>query len=976
MIDRFLTIFAPPINSEFFRDRLQTNLRAMLLILIAAAALAFLFNSSVDSRVISAGLFVYLVFVLLFFSQGDMLFARLTTPFVGYIAISLLLLTGAGLHSSATPALLVVIVYARALGSGTSSIVYLVLSFIALAAAYEMEMRGMITPSAGPPSQLVDLLNLYTVLMAVSASVWFLTKNIEDDRDLAWESTQGLRENELALGEKETQYRLLADNAQDFIWTADLDFNYTYCSPSCERITGFTPAELVGKSIFENLVDEKVVENYLEIFSREMKIETESPRSGNSLAAEVEFRRKDGSDSWLEAQISFLRDDSGKVIGIVGTTRDISDRILAETRAKEIADQLRQAQKIDSIGQLAGGIAHDFNNMLVAIQGYSDLAANHESTPDEVKRYVSEIRKAALRAENLTRQLLTFSRRQAMERKPVSLNTLLTDLQSMLSRLIPANVTVDLDLGPRVHEILGDSGQLEQLVVNLCVNARDAMPAGGTLTIRTANAVIDDAEAERHANARAGDYARLSVADTGIGMESELQKRIFEPFFTTKREGHGTGLGLSVVHGIVVEHGGFITIDSTENEGTTIDVYLPKSNQTRQQRAPDDAQEAVEGGNETVLVVEDEEQVRDLATLVLSQAGYEVLTAADGQLGWDLFVKERARIKIIVCDVVMPNMGGRQLLAKVREVDASLPFVFISGYVGGPDPRNFAERYDVEFLQKPFSASALQQTVRDALDGRDERRERQRLVLAVDDNEALLHLLELDVKQLGHKILTAASGEAAIRMCERHEFDVIFMDIEMHPMNGIETTRIIRQRSDSAPRIYGLTAHFTADEREKCVAAGMDDMILKPISDQTLVSILGGKYLGQNRSIASAGPSVPLFDQELSLNLANNRAEVAEAMLRILISKLPEHRKSIGQAFDEHNFEELKARVDKLVGAVRYCGVPALSESIKRLEITVSGNNVEDTRDCIRMLNERIEELLAWQRSNPDPFQPGRTSQR
>lgn len=440
---------------------------------------------------------------------------------------------------------------------------------------------------------------------------------------------------------------MLADNAQDLIWTADLELNFTYCSPAALRIMGYKPDEMIGRSIFFPLLSERDAEDYREIITRELLPGTDEVAEPRHTFENVHFRKKDGALGWIESNVSLLRDDDDQVIGIVGNTRDVSDRIDAETRAREVADQLRQAQKIDSIGQLAGGIAHDFNNMLVAIQGYSDLAGKHKSTPHDVKRYVSEIKKAAIRAENLTRQLLTFSRRQAMESKPVCINLLLRDLQDMLSRLIPANVSVKLKLDETDYEILGDSGQLEQLIVNLCVNARDSMPSGGNLTIYSKEVRVTAEEASTHPNAVAGEYICLSVQDNGSGMDVELQKRIFEPFFTTKKEGQGTGLGLSVVHGIVVEHGGFITVDSEEGAGTTVNVYLPKSDNVSSIRSLIELNDPMPGGKETVLVVEDEEQVRDLATLVLSQAGYTVLTAADGMLGWELFSLPNRKISLL-----------------------------------------------------------------------------------------------------------------------------------------------------------------------------------------------------------------------------------------------------------------------------------------------------------------------------------------
>lgn len=960
MLQRLINIFAPPLASELARERLQYNVRAVLLILMVASILAFLFNANTGARLGSGALFLSLLFIFFYSSAGDLILARVATPLITFSAVTYFLLTGYGLQGSSTHALLVVIVYSRVLASGPATIFYLILSMIALAAAYHLELAGLIEPKSGVRSGLLELLNLYTVFIAVTAASLLVMRENETESPARNNQQRTGREPKSAF--QDNQYRLLADSAQDFIWTADLDLKYTYCSPSCERITGYKPHELVGASIFANLNSEEAAASYVDIFNREMQLEREVPGVGRHTSVEVEIRKKDGDTGWIEAQISFLRDDSSKVIGIVGASRDINDRIEAASRAEEVAEQLWQVQKIDSISQLAGGIAHDFNNMLVTIQGYSDLAMNHASMTDEVKLYVSEIRKAALRAENLTRQLLMFSRRQSMDRKPVVVNRFLENLQSTLARLIPANVRVELELDQEPFEISGDAGQLEQLVVNLYVNARDAMPGGGRLAISTTKLTLTESEASLYPNATPGDYVRIGVADTGVGIEPELQTRIFEPFFTTKRQGQGAGLGLSVVHGIVVEHGGFITVDSAPGNGTTIHVHLPKANKVKRETA-----ESRVSSHETILLVEDEEQVRDIARLTLTQAGYAVLTAADGRLGLDLFLRERGNIEAIICDVIMPNMGGREFLAMVREIDETIPFIFISGYVGDPDTRNFIEHNDVLFLQKPFSGIALQQALRTAIENRDHRPSRQRLVLAIDDNEALLHLLELDIKDIGHRIMTASDSDQGLRLCGRHEFDVIFIDVDTQPLDGIEVARILRQREAQSPRIYGLTTHLTTENKNRCLAAGMNDLIIKPVNKEALRSILGGR-VAIAKSVLATSDSVPLFDMNLSLDLSNNRIEVAEAMLRILVSRLPEHIEGIRNTFDDGDFGALTGRVEKLVAAVRYCGVPALAEATRRLEVTARGSNITDIEESIEILQERINELSNWHRNNPDPF--------
>ncbi|MEX0941150.1 MAG: response regulator [Pseudomonadales bacterium] len=332
-----------------------------------------------------------------------------------------------------------------------------------------------------------------------------------------------------------------------------------------------------------------------------------------------------------------------------------------------------------------------------------------------------------------------------------------------------------------------------------------------------------------------------------------------------------------------------------------------------------------------------------------------------------VFLAQQENIALIVCDVVMPNMGGRQLLRLVREVDDSIPFVFTSGYVGGPDPKNFAERYDVEFLQKPFSAASLQQLVRTTLDSRSQRLSHQRLVLVVDDNASILHLLELDIKELGHSIETATSGAEAIELCKRNEFDLIFMDIQMQPMDGHQATRIIRGNADTTARIFGLTAHYTEEEKKACLAAGMDDVITKPIHFDRLANLVGGKHHEDGTKPESK--PIPVFDLDVSLHLANNRTDVAEEMFKILMNKLPEDQQLINDAFTADDMDAFGQQVHKLNGAVRYCGVPALSEAINRLETLTKNCELDDIESCLNDVNNSIDELQAWRDSNPNPFQ-------
>jgi CheY-like chemotaxis protein len=328
----------------------------------------------------------------------------------------------------------------------------------------------------------------------------------------------------------------------------------------------------------------------------------------------------------------------------------------------------------------------------------------------------------------------------------------------------------------------------------------------------------------------------LTISDDGIGMPEEVSSRIFEPFFTTKQIGQGTGLGLSVVQTIVTDHRGFLKLHSVPNEGTSASIYLPCIKSGKQNTDKSIPLQKIAGGNETILLVEDEEQVRDLAQLVLGQSGYEVLSAEDGELGLQIFKENMDRISLVVCDVVMPNMGGPQLLKMINDIDSSIPFLFVSGYVGDADPAEFADQYGVKFLQKPFSASELQEEVRQILDAAAPGRLN---ILIADDSEANRNLLVIDLEELGHNVTSANDGSAALNKCRQQQFDYIFMDIQMPGLDGIETTRQIRANNPNDVTIIGLTANIRSAEKRACLAAGMSEVRTKPMSMADLERLLG-----------------------------------------------------------------------------------------------------------------------------------------
>ena len=392
--------------------------------------------------------------------------------------------------------------------------------------------------------------------------------------------------------------------------------------------------------------------------------------------------------------------------------------ILAEsvTERKQLENQLRQAQKMQAIGQLAGGVAHDFNNLLTVVEGQLEMILSEMPAGDPLRRRLEEVEKAAQRASTLTRRLLAFSRMQVLQSKVLDLNVVISGMSQMLARLIGENIEMTLLPAPDLGRVKADPGQIEQVLMNLVVNARDAMPNGGRLTIETHNAHLDTTYVRQQAIVERGDYVVLIVSDTGRGMDGETQARIFEPFFTTKEPGQGTGLGLSMVYGVVKQSGGYIWVYSEPAKGATFKIYLPHVADHAEENAPVEAVSAPRG-NETILFAEDEEGVRELVSSFLESKGYRVLPAADGVSARQTARSHNGEIDLLLTDVVMPKTGGRELAEDLCKAFPRLKVLFISGYTTDFIVRNAILESGAAFVQKPFSMQFLAKKIREVLDG-------------------------------------------------------------------------------------------------------------------------------------------------------------------------------------------------------------------------------------------------------------------
>ena len=494
--------------------------------------------------------------------------------------------------------------------------------------------------------------------------------------------------------------RLITDNMQDLVGQLTLDGTYLYVSPSHETVLGYAPASLLGTSAIALVHPEDLPHVR---GATDQAIQCRTP-----VRFEVRYRHADGHYIWLEAVGSLLVDEHNVPSGAVVSGRDITDR-------KQLESQLRQAQKMEAVGQLAGGIAHDFNNVLTAILGYCELALGRLDASAELAGDLREIREAGERASRLTRQLLAFSRRQFANPQVVDLNQVIVEMEKMLGRLISKAVRLTIAPASTLGRTKIDTSHIEQLVLNLVVNSSDAMPKGGVLTISTANRDLDEGFVKLHPGARQGSYVALSVRDTGDGIQPDVLDRVFEPFFTTKPVGKGTGLGLSTVYGIVKQNGGYVTIDSTPGIGTVVTSYFPRVDDPLTLRATE-SPVAWMSGTETILVAEDEGPIRELVVKILGRLGYTILQACDGAEAMVVDAAHTGPIDLLISDVIMPQISGPDLGQRLVARRPDMKVLYISGFASRLPVGTGQVSAHTRFLAKPFTSDALALKVREILD--------------------------------------------------------------------------------------------------------------------------------------------------------------------------------------------------------------------------------------------------------------------
>ncbi len=529
--------------------------------------------------------------------------------------------------------------------------------------------------------------------------------------DILWdgimlEITERKRAEE-GLRESEAKYRRLHETMMDAFVRIDMTGRIQEANRAYQALLGYSEEELLQRTNGD-LTPEKWHALEAGMIAEQVLV------NGHSQVYEKEYHRKDGTLFPVELRTFLLRDDTGQPVGMWAIVRDITERRRAEEEKAKLESQLRQSQKMESVGRLAGGVAHDFNNMLSVILGYAELIKVRLKDDDPLLKDIQAIEKAAGHSRDVTRQLLALSRKQIIEPRLLNLNDLITSSQNTLSRLIGEDIDMRFYPEDDLQSINFDPTQVDQILVNLVVNARDAMPDGGRLTIETANIRLDEAYCRKHLGFKPGQYVLLALSDDGVGMDKELQSHLFEPFFTTKEVGEGTGLGLATVYGMVKQNSGFINVYSEPGQGSTFKIYIPSVGE-EEKKSEEIEEVPMAYGAGIVLLVEDEEMVREIAKEILEEIGYTVLAAATPQEAVSLCENKDTVIDLLLTDVVMPGMSGKELKKAIEVIRPGIKVLFMSGYTSNVIAHRGVLEKGVHFIQKPFSMKDLAHKVREAI---------------------------------------------------------------------------------------------------------------------------------------------------------------------------------------------------------------------------------------------------------------------
>jgi PAS domain S-box-containing protein len=676
-------------------------------------------------------------------------------------------------------------------------------AYVALAATVlvSLAIMGLVLAQEGRTTRYHTVVNALNILVVTGAAVGLLAHSLRTAAEQATES--------------ERRFRELLENVQLAALMFDVSGTITFCNDYLLAITGWTRAELIGHSLTEIVAPEHRDEVGAAI-QRAAAGEAPAPPSDYAV------RTKTGQTRWVQWNHARLRSTTGKSAGFASVGVDITDH-------RALEEQYLQAQKLESVGRLAGGVAHDFNNLLTVVNGYSDMVLLKLAKSDPLRAKLQQIRNAGGRAAQLTQQLLAFSRKQVIQPRPLNLNAAVEETQAMLRPMIGEDIEMVVRLDESAGQVLGDPAQMAQLLMNLAVNARDAMPRGGRLTFETANMIVGDSAA--HPALPLGPYVLLTVSDTGTGMAEDVRQHIFEPFYTTKEKDQGTGLGLATVYGIVQQSGGAITVDSAPEKGTAFRIFLPCVNGGMAPKTSERTPSAVVGGAETILVVEDQPEVRQLTCEVLESYGYRVLQAVDGSDALRQVEAWPDAIDLAITDVVMPGMTGREFAGRLKLLRPEVKLIYMSGYAEAAITHRGVLDSGIAFLAKPFEPEELAAKVREVMGAAP----RAITVLVADDEEGIRTLFQETLTEAGYEVLLASSGDEVMAMLNSRAVDLVVTDLVMPGQDGIDTIRALRREHPTVKTI-AMSGAFGGQFLKTAELLGADATLSKPVLPERLIS--------------------------------------------------------------------------------------------------------------------------------------------
>ncbi len=692
-------------------------------------------------------------------------------------------------------------------------IFYLAYAFHKLSVGMSSLGMDIVHGNYGVAAVLISALLLLGVTVGVVLAV-------TNDAKIAKRQMSIYKETEGALKESEKRFHDLLASVRLVGVILDTAGNVSYCNDYLLRLTGWTAEEILGKSWVETFIPEHERAAIKAVLADIVVGKDEVLHHENDIIT------RDGVTRLIQWTNTILHDPAGNIVGSASLGTDV-------TEYKKLEERYRQAQKLESVGRLAGGIAHDFNNLLTVINGYGEWLLSNVSAEDPLHDALEEIQLAGEKASALTKQLLAFSRKQVLEPKLLDLNSVITDTSRMLRRVIGEDIELITTLDPALGPVYADEGQIHQVLMNLAVNARDAMPNGGKLMIESANVEIEERSKETLDEIQPGMYASICLTDTGVGMSKEVKSHLFEPFFTTKEQGKGTGLGLSTVYGIVRQSGGQISVSSEIGKGTVFQILLPRVEDVEIAAASFKSEQMPRRGTETILLVEDQAEVRKIAADTLRRYGYQVLEAASGEEAWLQSEHHSELIHLVITDLVMPGITGRALADRLRSARPGIRVLYMSGYTDRGGVEQGVLDSETAFIQKPFTPHALAMKVGNFL-ARDVARPR---ILVVDDELSIRMLFRKVLQSAGYEVIEASNGKAAVARIQEGKVDLIITDLVMPEQEGVETIRQLRETHPQI-KVVAMSGAFGGRLLNTASLLGAQATLMKPVSPATLLQVI------------------------------------------------------------------------------------------------------------------------------------------